>query len=92
VFNARDPLADEFDMISPNVYALGDPVNIADPDELCPHCILGAVWAAYEIGSSICDGANAARTALDPEASLGEKFARDSRRFRLACRVGATAP
>jgi len=57
VFNARDPLADEFDMVSPYVYALGDPVGLTDPFGLCvPWCIGAIVGGAVGVVGAAISG------------------------------------
>jgi RHS repeat-associated protein len=53
-------------------YANGDPINFSDPFGLCPVCVLGAAWAAFEIGSAAYDAYNAVRTVFS-DASVGEK-------------------
>ena len=54
-------------------YAGNNPLTYNDPDGHCPFCILGAIWAAYEIGSAIYDAYTTAGTLLDPSASALEK-------------------
>ncbi|MGH7562551.1 MAG: RHS repeat-associated core domain-containing protein [Gemmatimonadales bacterium] len=54
-------------------FAGGDPVNFGDPFGLCPVCLIA--WGIYEVGSGIFDVYSAIKTASDPNASTGQKFA-----------------
>jgi RHS repeat-associated protein len=56
-------------------FADGDPVNFGDPFGLCPACIIGAIWAAYEAGSAVYDAYQAYKTVRDPNASTAQKSA-----------------
>jgi RHS repeat-associated protein len=61
------------DNLNPYSYGYNNPVSFDDPDGRCPVCL--AVWAVIEIGLTVYDGVEVARTFLDPNASNLEKGA-----------------
>jgi RHS repeat-associated protein len=89
-FTQQDPIGIAGGM---NLYgfANGDPVNFSDPFGLCPVCIVvGAAWAAAEVGLSAADAVAVARTSFDffrGDAS-GSEFAGTA----LAAGVGFVSP
>jgi RHS repeat-associated protein len=59
---------------TPYGFADGDPLNRTDPFGLCPMCVVGAIWAAYEVGSGLYDVYSAVRAVSDPRLGTGEKI------------------
>lgn len=53
-------------------FANGDPVNFSDPFGLCPWCIPIAI-GLFELGSTLYDSYQAAKTVTDAKATRGDK-------------------
>ena len=74
-FLRPDPMQDEYPGLSPYAYANNNPLKYVDPDGRIPIVpILVAGWALAEVGLSAYDVYDAVSTALDPDATTGQKL------------------
>ena len=74
-FLRPDPMQDEYPGLSPYAYANNNPLKYVDPDGRIPIVpFLVAGWALAELGLSAYDVYDAVSTALDPDATTGQKL------------------
>ncbi len=74
-FLRPDPMQDDYPGISPYAYAANNPLKYVDPDgRIAIVPVLVAGWALAELGLSAYDVYDAVSTALDPDATTGQKL------------------